>query len=229
MNAIGTAKNMTSGELKWGIAESGYSYIQQYRPDDDIVEIASDLGDPLTLWAQGLVQNLVPRVVSDPNTYSGNFGLGCFPFHTDLAYWRRPPRYLLLRCLAGYEDVPTLLIDGRALINAISRDTLTRAIYKPRRPRDGSFSLLRLFESTSDGADLLRWDEIFLRPASRVGDVADAQIRHWLAKCEPSLIRLVRRGDTLLIDNWRMLHARSPIPMGRGDRCIQRVYLGGLS
>jgi alpha-ketoglutarate-dependent taurine dioxygenase len=43
------------------------------------------------------------------------------------------------------------------------------------------------------------------------------------------LIRLVRRGDTLLIDNWRMLHARSPIPMGRGDRCIQRVYLGGLS
>ncbi|HAH95942.1 MAG TPA: hypothetical protein DCL69_03455, partial [Firmicutes bacterium] len=35
-------------------------------------------------------------------------------------------------------------------------------------------------------------------------------------------------GDTLVIDNWRMLHARSPVPAGREDRKIQRVYLESL-
>jgi alpha-ketoglutarate-dependent taurine dioxygenase len=39
---------------------------------------------------------------------------------------------------------------------------------------------------------------------------------------------LARAGDTLLIDNWRMLHARSSIPLGREDRIIERVYLEGL-
>ncbi|MDD7972881.1 TauD/TfdA family dioxygenase [Roseinatronobacter alkalisoli] len=219
---------MMGFDLRQKITESGYALISQHRPNADIVEVANELGDPLTPWEGGLVQTLIPREESAPNTYSGNFGLGRFPFHTDLAHWRRPPRYLLLRCLIGYDDVPTLLIDGRALVNTISRDTLARAIFKPRRPRDGALALLRLLERTSDGTDLLRWDEIFLRPASKVGDTADAQIRNWLAKRASLSIALIRPGDTLIIDNWRMLHARSPIPLGREDRTIERVYLGGL-
>ncbi|GAA5542230.1 hypothetical protein SDB63_11825 [Brucella sp. NBRC 113783] len=215
-------------DLRQKITESGYALISQHRPNADIVEVANELGDPLTPWEGGLVQTLIPREESAPNTYSGNFGLGRFPFHTDLAHWRTPPRYLLLRCLIGYDDVPTLLIDGRELVNSVSRHTLARAVFKPRRPRHGALVLLRLLERTSDGTDLLRWDEIFLRPASKVGDTADAQIRDWLAKRDPLSIALIRPGDTLIIDNWRMLHARSPIPPGREDRSIERVYLGGL-
>lgn len=218
---------MTASDLRSKIAENGYSFIPRHRLGIGTVEVASDFGDPLTPWEGGLVQTLVPREDAAPNTYSGNFGLGSFSFHTDLAHWRRPPRYLLLRCQVGYDDVPTLLFDGRALIDAVSRDTLTRAIFKPRRPRDGTLALLHLFES-ADGADLLRWDEIFLRPASRIGDAADTQIRDWLAKSVPLSIALAHPGDTLIIDNWRMLHARSPIPPGREDRSIQRVYLGAL-
>lgn len=215
-------------ELRNKIAEQGYILIPEHRPSIDIVDVANELGTPLTPWEGGLVQTLIPREDAAPNTYSGNFGLGRFPFHTDLAHWRRPPRHLLLRCLVGYEDVPTSLIDGRALVDAVSRDLLTRAIFKPRRPRDGALALLRLFEPAADGADLLRWDEVFLRPASRVGDTADTQVRDWLAKSTPLSIALFRPGDTLIVDNWRMLHARSPIPPGREDRSIQRVYLGGL-
>ncbi|KCZ64696.1 TauD/TfdA family dioxygenase [Hyphomonas atlantica] len=220
---------MTSFELRREIAESGYILITQYRQNDDIVEIASNLGEPLTPWEGGLVQNLVPREEAHPNTYSGNFGLGRFPFHTDLAHWRRPPRYLLLRCLVGHNDVPTLLIDGRALVEAIPRDTLARAIFKPRRPRDRSLALLRLFEPATDGADLLRWDELFLRPASTLGETAYEQIQAWLAENAPKSVTLVQRGDTLIIDNWRMLHARAQIPLGCEDRLIQRVYLGDMN
>ncbi|CAK7260912.1 MULTISPECIES: TauD/TfdA family dioxygenase [Shinella] len=215
--------------LRSQITQEGYILIPEHRPGADIVEIANQLGTPLTPWEGGLVQTLTPREDAAPNTYSGNFGLGRFPFHTDLAHWRWPPRYLLLRCLTGYRDVPTSLIDGRSLIDAISRDVLARAIFRPRRPRDGSVALFRLFEPAAQGADLLRWDEIFLRPASRVGEIANAEIREWLATSAPSSIALIRTGDTLIIDNWRMLHARSPIPPGREDRSIQRVYLGGLN
>ena len=219
---------MMGCNLTRNITESGFALISQYRPNADIVDVANEFGDPLTPWEGGLVQTLVPREKSAPNTYSGNYGLGRFPFHTDLAHWPRPPRYLLLRCLIGYDDVPTLLIDGRALVDAISRDTLARAIFKPRRPRDGSVALIRLLERTSEGTDLLRWDEIFLRPASKVGDATAPQIRDWIAKCAPLSVALIRRGDTLIIDNWRMLHARSPIPLGREGRSIERVYLGAL-
>jgi L-asparagine oxygenase len=218
-----------ASELRCQITKYGYALMAQHRPSADIIEVANEFGIPLTPWEDGLVQTLTPRKDADPNTYSGNFGLGDFPFHTDLAHWRRPPRYLLLRCLVGYNDVPTLLVDGHALIDAISRDNLSRAIFKPRRPRDGAFDLLRLFEPMAEGADLLRWDEIFLRPASKVGDTVDGEVREWLANCEPLAVGLVRRGDTLIIDNWRMLHARSSIPLGREDRSIQRVYLGALN
>jgi len=210
------------------IADQGYMLIPKHRPKADIADIANELGTPMTPWEGGLVQTLIPREDAAPNTYSGNFGLRRFPFHTDLAHRRRPPRYLLLRCLVGYQDVLTSLIDGRLLIDAVSRDTLARAIFKPRRPRDGALALLRLFERAADDTDLLRWDEIYLRPASRIGVIADAEVRDWLARSTPLSIPLSRPGDTLIIDNWRMLHARSSIPPGRADRSIQRVYMVGL-
>lgn len=213
--------------IKDDIARHGYAFFRNYCRGTDTVAVAQALGQPITPWRDGLVQTLIPRTSAPPNTYSGIYGLERFPFHTDLASWRLPPRYLLLRCIAGYADVPTLLVDGRALIAAVTLNILTRAIFKPRRPRDGALTLLRLCEPTDDG-HRLRWDEAFLKPASKIGDIANLQVREWLAQSEPLSIALTRAGDTLLIDNWRMLHARSPIPAGREDREIERTYLGGL-
>jgi len=216
-------------EIKAEIAERGYILLRDFRPSATAEEAANSLGVPLIPWDGGLVQTLAPRADATPNTYSGIYGLDRFPFHTDLAHWRTPPRYLALRCVVGYSDVPTLLVDGQALIGAISLDILARAIFKPRRPRNGALSLLRLFEATEGDGYLLRWDEVFLKPASKVGDVASLKVREWLANCEPLAISLANPHDTLLIDNWRMLHARSPIPAGREDRAIERVYLRGLN
>ena len=36
-------------------------------------------------------------------------------------------------------------------------------------------------------------------------------------------------GDTVIIDNWRMLHGRPAVPEGRRDRHLQRVYLRSLN
>lgn len=216
-----------SQEIRDTIRKSGYMFLTSHRPNDSVVEIAKYCGKPMAPWEDGLVQTLLPRTEAAPNSYSGIYGLGHFPFHSDLAHWRQPPRYLLLRCVTGYADIPTLLVDGHDLIDAITLDILARAIFKPRRPRDGSVSLLRLCESIEDTVRI-RWDEVFLKPASKIGEVADLRIREWLSTCKPTLLSLARPHDTLLIDNWRMLHARSPILPGRENREIQRIYLEEL-
>ena len=214
--------------IKDQIAAHGYAFIPNRYVGRDIVAVAAALGRPLTPWKDGLVQELVPRTSAPPNTYSGIYGLSGFPFHTDLAHWRLPPRYLLLWCIKGYTDVPTLLIDGHTFVEGELRDILTRAIFKSRRPLDGAIKLLRLCEATDDGYRL-RWDEVFLRPASKVGELADQRIRKHLVHSNPISIPLAHPGDTLLIDNWRMLHARTPINADRLDRKIERIYLEGLN
>ena len=213
--------------VKDQVRERGYVFIQELSPDVASIDVAGALGQPMTPWEGGLVQGLIPRASAAPNTYSGIYGLDRFPFHTDLAHWRLPPRYLLLRCVRGYPDVPTLLIDGQAIIAAVSLDIMTRAIVKPRRPQGGAIPLMRLCEQF-EGGHRLRWDEVFLKPASRIGEAASQMVRNALSNGEAVPIALAHSGDTLVIDNWRMLHARSPIVAGSEKRLIERIYLGGL-
>jgi L-asparagine oxygenase len=68
-----------------------------------------------------------------------------------------------------------------------------------------------------------------ISPASQVGELASRRVMECLAQIEPQSISLRQPGDTILIDNWRMLHARSPIQPGFEDREIQRIYLESLN
>src|SRR5262245_32192863 len=99
--------------IKDDVTRNGYAFVRHWCTESRTTAIADMLGKPLTPREGCLVQHLIPRASSTPNTYSGIYGLDRFPFHTDLAHWRMPPRYLLLRCVVGYADVPTLLVDGQ--------------------------------------------------------------------------------------------------------------------
>ena len=211
------------------IATDGYAFLPRHRPGAGTAEVAAELGEPIAPWDSVIVQHLVPRVTATPNTYSGIFGLGPFPFHTDLAHWRWPPRYLLLRCVRGFADVPTLLIDGQAVADAVSLDLMRRAVVRPRRPQNGEMRLLRLSQNGDAGIGLLRWDDVFLKPASRVGELASRQVRERLKVIEPMAIAMIEAGDTLVVDNWRMLHARPAITTERENRRLDRVYLGDVN
>lgn len=162
---------------------------------------------------------------STPNTYSGNYGLNTFPFHTDLAHHRIPPRFFLLRCLVGFEDVNTYLIDGREIIRHCAFN-LTRAVVMPRRPHNGTVPLLRLLDVSKGNAGLLRWDDRFIKPASVAGEIGFRAFREAIANCSTAAFFLADKGDTLIVDNWRMLHSRSSIPSHSRGRIIERLYLG---
>jgi alpha-ketoglutarate-dependent taurine dioxygenase len=188
------------------------------------------LGRVVRLGAGPAVHNLTPVATekSTPNTYSGIYGLETFPFHTDFAHWRYPPRYLMLRCVVGFEEVPTLLIDGSRLVQQVGGSSLSRSLVRPRRPVRGKLPLLRLYQTI--GCDcLLRWDEMFFRPAGPIGKAGIQALRGAIAHENPISVALARGGDTLILDNWRMLHARSAIPHGCDDRLLERAYLEALN
>ena len=202
----------------------GFAFRQSYRSNLSTLEVACALGEPLVPWEGRQIQKLVPRATSEPNTYSGVYGLNQFPFHTDLANWQMPPRYLILRCVKGYRDLPTILIDGHCMVESIGANFLQRAIVRPRRPKEGRFRLLQIYDAV--GVDRrIRWDEVFLEPANEFAVMARNTIRDWLAESSPKSIALAQENDTLILDNWRILHARSPIMPNQLDREIERVYL----
>lgn len=187
------------------------------------------LGSPDHVEGLSPTQALTPQLAAPPNTYSGNFGFSEFPLHTDLAHWVVPPRYLMLRCVKGFRSVLTRILDGTKIIDKIGADNLRSALVQPRRPMQNGKQLLRLLESTNDDrGGALRWDSLYLRPASPVAIGVYDAILSFISQADIANLELANPDDTLIIDNWRCLHGRSSLDHSSSARRIDRVYLKEL-
>jgi L-asparagine oxygenase len=173
-----------------------------------------------------VVQTLVPRERNEVgrNRYSGNFGLGEFPLHSDLAHWAVPPRYFILRCIVGTEDVLTHVLSWVPIVDRIGAPSLRRAVFTVRKKREGFSGLVRAM-SACDGLDVMRWDALFLRPLNAAAQEVTLAITNsnWEAKIDKILLQ--DPGDTLLVDNWRSLHGRAAVQNIGRQRQIERIYL----
>ena len=211
------------------IARDGYVFLKKWYPDVPSEEIVGQVGQPLKFGKYAAVHRITPQREAAPNTYSGIYGLNDFPYHSDMAHWRDPPHYLMLRCIKGHALVGTLFVDGREVIEHAGRENLVRALIKPRRPLNGSLSLFPLLRPEREGRpSLLRWDEKFIVPASRAGEEGIKLVRTALGAVTRMSIFLCESGDTLFLDNWRMLHGRSAVPPEHANRILERCYLGAL-
>ncbi len=217
-------------DLGQKILEMGFALLEGHQPERDAIEIVNVLGEAENFGAEGPVHHLKPAFAAScpPNTYSGNYGLGGFPLHTDMANWFVPPRFLVLRCIEGSNTVATTLADGRSIVRDVGESDLARALVKPRRAVKGKHSLLRLYERGCLAGPFLRWDEKYLLPASPAGERGVNQLRVAVAKAPRLDVHLARPGDTLIVDNWRMLHGRGSVPLDALKRTIARAYLRSL-
>jgi L-asparagine oxygenase len=210
------------------LAVEGSAIIRRYEPDASSIDAFARLGIVDTVEGLGSVQALIPHDLdkAPPNTYSGNFGTSDFPLHTDLAHWAVPPRYLALRCVRGSSMVATRLLDGQLLVKEFGTELLRMALVQPRRPMRNGKQLLRLLERTGAPEPCcIRWDSIYLKPATTLAKDVFTRVESFLSHIEPVEVVLLDRGDTLIIDNWRWLHGRSSITEGARSRHIDRAYL----
>ena len=202
------------------LIEKGYMSLSS-DAEMSMLEVAQNIGTVFRVPTMPLVQTLTPRQKENEleNTYSGNFGLDEFPFHTDLAHWYVPPRYLFLRCAIPTPDVETKLIDSRDICGDIEASILSRSHFKPRKRLDRAANLLKVKQG-----EIFRWDSIFIEPANSSAEELKLKIQYAISSAKYISLNLDRNGQCLLIDNWRMLHGRSAVRTMSIDRKIERVY-----
>jgi alpha-ketoglutarate-dependent taurine dioxygenase len=217
------------GALQSTVTRQGFAFLSRIVPDQNPLHAFERIGDMVAVGDQR-TQELRPRHHEEAphNIYSGNYGLGEFPLHSDLAHWYIPPRYLVLRCVQGAADVYTQLFDTRLITKVIGRSVLRRTLAHPRRPVNGRLPLLRILEEPQNLGTLIRWDSLFIKPATDASVRTFRTIRDVLSEAPIIRHSLCSPGDMLVIDNWRMLHGRSAVSPTALDRHISRAYLSRL-
>jgi L-asparagine oxygenase len=220
------------------LTNHGYAFVTCWQPDLSTQDVATKLGNVLDISKllphSGIsnIQALKPREQSTElnNQYSGAYGLGHFPLHTDLAHWQRPPRYILLRCIIGSPAVATVVIPSIDLFSELDETTLKRAVVRPRKKNiSDELCVLPVVYSENDMVGV-RWDSLFLVPMNE----AAKRVNRFIASYSWDNKRLnyeylSQPGDTLIIDNWRMLHGRSAVQQSEKDRLLERAYLSDIS
>ncbi len=76
--------------------------------------------------------------------------------------------------------------------------------------------------------EIFRWDQIFLEPLNKHARSLKHMMLDPLCEERALRVRLGKPGDTILIDNWRMLHGRSAVPFQGRERHVERVYLSEI-
>jgi hypothetical protein len=147
------------------------------------------------------------------------------PMHTDGAYDPCPPRYIVFQCLdPGEAACPTnvMILDvdrlskdrPRALaeMNWVAHGGGQRPFYCP------VMDILR-------GEVRVRFDPLCMRPIHRDADAIDEVIEA-LCRYSDRVSFGWRRGATLIVDNWRCLHARGHGARGALSRRLRRWSIG---
>ena len=209
------------------LAERGWSLHSSEGADADAtVSELRKLGDRLgtrVAGRAGLLEEVVqPHDANDahPRSLSARYGLDALPFHAELSHRTRPCRYLLLGCIdPGSPAAATMLLDWQTL--GFSPDELDLLEGTPVLVRSGR----RSFYSTilAPGGAFLRYDPGCLEPVDRRGRMALALIEDRIASASAEAHHW-RQGDILIIDNWRVLHGRSPSDRGSGRR-LARILI----
>lgn len=200
----------------------GFVEIAETDPSVSTMQFAYDFAAAIGVTVSETVESLVasPEGLKPQNTYGGNYGYNQLPLHTDLAHWYRPPRYVLLRCISGTQSVATHLFNRCELEKWIPKSLMQRALFSPRRRLDGKTFLLRMLTD-----ELLRWDQLFLKPQNTFAREAVERMQEIASDLPIVNVVLSQAGQTLLIDNWNVLHGRSAVLPTENNRKLDRIYL----
>lgn len=224
---------MLSTQQKHVLEKEGHVFLPEFLPNIDIVSCGKTIGKTVTSFtltnefSAENFETLTPkkRINSNKNTYSSIFGLGDFPYHTDLAHSPLPPKYLLLRCVKGANNVKTNILKSKNIIENYDYIKLKKCIFKPREkfiPRV-SLPLPLIFDD-----QFIRWDSVFLLPANKNAE----NFHKWMSEIKwdgmDESYSLSMRGDTLIINNWMNLHSRSSVSETDCSRVIERIYLSEI-
>jgi alpha-ketoglutarate-dependent taurine dioxygenase len=148
-----------------------------------------------------------------------------FSLHTDGAAFARPPRWVVLACVASAQT------GGRSFISRLD-DILTRLpdhtlrTCRQRRFRSiASPEPIPIFFPAGDGVEGIRYRDRHVHAWPGDSEAADAlrSLAAVVDSAEPKHVQLTR-GDVLFLDNARVLHGREEFP-ANSARHLRRLRL----
>lgn len=184
---------------------------------------ARQLGTPTRGRAQQMVELLRPKTpeTAPPVSLSQKYGLRAFPFHVDTAHWTAPARFLILSCVhPGDVPVPTLLVNRDAVLLAEEEKALAKsAVFLIK---NGCKSFYSSILSSRHG--FIRYDPGCMEPQAQGAVEALKFYSH--ERVRPYIQEVDwNSGETLIIDNWRVLHARAAVGKNSSNRLLLRCLV----
>ncbi len=224
------------------LKEKGYYVLENFGTD---AELLDHLADHLNLKPRGSTfwekyYLLRYEVGSDVLSNARTWREICL--HTDGSFEVNPPRYFILQCLLPDEEPhgSNILVDGISLLSRLPSWvkvilSTERFLFcrKERAKKSAVISPIILKDPIKDGQIWIRYrnDHNFsLRPVNDKS-VEKSEIFKALAVFEEILYKVIdkkeiylKKGDVVIIDNYRMLHGRRKLSQ-RKERVLRRLWL----
>jgi len=208
------------------VLHRGWS-ILEINPGSELLEISRALGEPMASRINGPLVDIL-RVVEAENarerSLSAKYGTGAFPWHTDLAHIRIPPRFVLMRSLGAAGARPSLLFDTNGLCRSPYEDASLRTDIWLVNGGRGRFLTPIINDTLLRETRIFRYDPCVMRPMQQTSPSA-ALIKRLNHSRATAVIQWAP-GLCVIIDNWRMAHARAPQPgKPEPERMMERVLI----
>jgi len=183
------------------LADRGWTTFSS--PDSQpLVDIAKAFGEPVPPRpdrAPTRILKPLSEQEAEPGSLSALRGRGRFPYHTDCAYYRRPPNLIFFRAVRP-TPVATLMIDGITVLRPIENLAST-AIFRAR-------GLRKRFLCRMVSNKALRWDPDCMDPVDDSAYEAAKLLVEISLGVEPIRFSWNDNSTVLVVDNRRILHGR---------------------
>lgn len=211
------------------LKENGFTILYSKSTSFNLINFGNIIGRLANENNRVMYSTLTPMNKSEAsmNTYSGIYGLEKFPFHSDLAHYFIPPRYIIIRSIFP-SSIPTILINSVNYFKEVGINYLDKAIFMSRRPLNGKIFPLKIRQKIN-GIELYRWDQMFITPVNEEAKILSEKVKKISSFTNEIEILYEEANKLLIIDNWKILHKRPAILDEKIDRKLERIYLSGLN
>ncbi|GIO64069.1 TauD/TfdA family dioxygenase [Paenibacillus cineris] len=196
---------------------------------DDLLYLAKQLGTPVPSRRNESVVSLIKVLNKEEakvNSLSAIYGKGAFPYHTEAAYRKVPPRYVILRMQRGNDSRPTLLKELYSNLNDDSLNILKNEIWIYSDNKETFLSTV--ISKAQNNEIITRFDKDCMTfPLKR--DPKAMDLVYNALQYSPTVKISWSSGKTIVFDNWRMLHARGENfnNIDCEDRILERILILG--
>lgn len=219
--AVRSVEAVNRAQLK----EQGWTIVHGITSQLDLLAVALSVGRPKSSPTGEIVKLLIPRLSEESRdrTLSGTYGTGQFPLHTDTAFWPLPSRYLVFRATGDIRRATTLL-SFAALLEKLGTDfrrLAERSIWSATTHRK-AFYCSMVFKVGNERC--WRYDSQCMSPANKAASQVRRILDTRLAEIRETELYWTE-GTSVVVDNWKVLHGRGPMPVAERQRTLERIYV----